>query len=162
MVLLGPAITAAAGGAASELWSQAIFGSIMVGLVGCGIGLLITWTGFGSLLTRERLEIDRGLRRGVYHKVNILTQREEKRHEFAFDSAVQVEVIRRTERHHDSSGTGGTSEVRMCKAELRLRTPRASITIDSTSNGQDARVEHAANLVAQAIGVHLEHSGEYD
>jgi len=160
MIILGPILATASVGAAAGMWSKSMLGAIAIGGVGGFLGVVIFWAGFGSAITRERLELDRQIRRGVYRKWMILGGGAGKREEFAFDRVTMIEVNRRSDVNESQAGTGST-RIHICNADIRLENPEASIRIDSTSNGQEERVELVAAAVAEACGAELVATGAY-
>lgn len=160
MIILGPILATASVGAAAGMWSQSMLGAIAIGGVGGFLGVVIFWAGLSSALTRERLEIDRQIRRGVYRKWMLVGGGMGKREEFTFDRVTMVEVTRRSDINESQAGTGST-RIHICDADLRLENPPASIRLDSTSNGHEERVELVASAVAEACGAELVASGAY-
>lgn len=133
---------------------------VMCGL-GAALGQLFFWMGLVTLLVgRESLELDRqppsGVRGGRYRSRSpIVTV--QKPFDFDLTEVHAVSLEHYTERTPGGGKRGGgTMEV--CRARLLIKKPCRAITLDETSNHQEARVMAVARCVADFLGAPVEES----
>ncbi|MGD9689459.1 MAG: hypothetical protein AB7V47_06935 [Phycisphaerales bacterium] len=126
-------------------------------LVGIGVIGLLTGAGFMAALQRESLELDKATGEGVFRTwYRVIGREERKAFELARVDSVSVEYSQ------ESRGGGRGFPVNVCRARLRLVSPRRAFTLDEVRDSNVQRVCNLAERVGAFLGVTVVQEGSPD
>lgn len=152
LVLIGGGMIAAFVSFGWILWKEEGAGMSLLPIgIGTLIGLALFGVGVVQLFSRERLVLDRSTGRGTYESNSPLVTTE-KPFKFKIENVNSVVITIETVETNVSVDVPGVSEVKVCKAVMRVNKPRRAVTLDETQNGRTQRVSAVAEQVAGFLG----------
>ena len=120
--------------------------------LGVLIGVALFVVGVVQLFARERFVLDRTSGIGAYESNSPIVATD-KPFKFKFENVSGAAITTETIDQNHPSADSGIIEAKICKAILRVNTPRRVVTLDETQNGRAGRVTAIAEQVAKFLGL---------
>ncbi|MCH1498163.1 MAG: hypothetical protein L7U83_03750 [Akkermansiaceae bacterium] len=156
LALIGGGIVAAFVSFGWILWKEEGAGISLFPIgIGTLVGLALFGMGVAQLFSRERLVLDWSTGWGAYESNSPLVTTE-KPFKFKIGNVSSVVITIETVETSVAVDVPVVSEVKICKAVMRVNKPRRAVILDETQNGRTQRVSAVAEKVAGFLGKTVE------